>query len=310
MIKKVLFSLICVISIIGCSKQPSIDNATMLDGDKISDPSIANPAGYLVSFDTSKRNLNTPVLIAVHGYTATTFEWDEFRHWADSVGGIYVSQVLLGAHGRTYDIFEKSTWSDWQKPIIDEYKRLDSIGFKNISLVGSSTGGPLILEMLYSGKIATCIHQPKHIMLIDPIVISSDKTLSLVDYVGPAIGYVKSQLDSGEQGHWYQYRPATTLSQLLTLIDNVREKLQSGIVFPSTMTFKVYKSIKDPAADPVSAVLLYNGIKMSDGSKIEVAMENSNLHVFTRLHGRNTYTVSDKNLQIVTFKDFQKILTH
>jgi carboxylesterase len=282
----------------------------MLDGDKISDPSIANPAGYLVSFDTSKRNLNTPVLITVHGYTATTFEWDEFRHWADSVGGIYVSQVLLGAHGRTYDIFEKSTWIDWQRPIIDEYKRLDSIGFKNISLVGSSTGGPLILEMLYSGKIATCTHQPKHIMLIDPIVISSDKTLSLVDYVGPAIGYVKSQLDSGEQGHWYQYRPATTLSQLLTLIDNVREKLQSGMVFPSTMTFKVYKSIKDPAADPVSAVLLYNGIKMSDGSKIEVAMENSSLHVFTRLHGRNTYTVSDKNLQIETFKDFQKILSH
>jgi carboxylesterase len=310
-ITKISIFIICLTILAGCSKQPPIDDS-MLDGDKISDPSIAHPENYLVSYKytnpTPQQKL-TPVILAVHGYSATTFEWDEFRHYADSIGGIYVSQILLGGHGRDYNTFKKSTWRDWQRPIINEYRRLDSLGYTNISLIGSSTGGPLIVEMIYSGKISKYV-QPKHVMFIDPIVISSDKTLSLVDYVGPVVGYVKSQLDSGEQGHWYQYRPQETLNQLLTLIDDVRIKLEKGIVLPQNTTCKVYKSIHDGSADPVSAVLLYKGIKESDGSRISVEMENSSLHVFTRLHGRNSYTLKDKGLQIKTFEDFLHIINH
>ena len=311
-IKTILTFVIFMAMVVGCSKQPSIDDETMLDGDKIFDPSIAHLEQYLVSYEYANptaQQKNTPVVLAVHGYSATTFEWDEFRHWADSVGGIYVSQILLGGHGRDYTIFKNSTWADWQQPIINEYRRLDSLGFTNISLLGSSTGGPLIVEMISSGKISRYV-RPAHVLLIDPIVISSDKTLSLVDYVGPVVGYVKSQLDSGEIGHWYQYRPQETLNQLLDLIEIVRKKLEKGIVLPAGTTCKVYKSIHDASADPVSAVLLYNGMKKSDGSRIDVEMENSNLHVFTRLQGRNSYSQQDKELQVKTFKDFQNILSH
>lgn len=304
--------LCCVVVLLGCNKQPPIDDATMLDGGNLNleDPSIAHPEKYLTSYgipNPTEQQKQTPVIIAVHGYSATTFEWDEFHQWADSVGGINVSQVLLGGHGRSYEAFKKATWEDWQKPIIEEYKRLDSLGFQNISMIGSSTGCPLIVEMIASGKISNFV-LPKHVMLVDPIVISSDKTLSLVDYVGPVIGYVKSQLDSGEQGHWYQYRPQESLQQLLNIIDLVRSKLEDGITLPQYSTMKVYKSIKDPAADPVSAVLLYKGIKKNNGGKIDVEMVNSSLHVFTRLHGRNKYSAQDKKLQLDTFKDIYQIL--
>lgn len=66
-----------------------------------------------------------PVLIAAHGYSASTFEWDELRKYADSVkSGILISQVLLGGHGRTYQDFKNSTWRDWQASILNEYKNL------------------------------------------------------------------------------------------------------------------------------------------------------------------------------------------
>lgn len=311
MVNKILLFVFFILIFCACSKQPPIDNAIMLDGNQINDPSIEHPEKYLVSYEfpnPTAQQKQMPVIIAVHGYSATTFEWDELNLWTDSVGGFYVSQILLGGHGRDYENFKKSSWSDWQQPIIDEYTRLVSLGYTNISFVGSSTGGTLILEMIYSGKISNNI-QPKHIMFIDPIVISSAKTLSLIDYVGPAIGYIKTQLDPGEQGHWYQYRPHETLNQLLDLINIVRKKLEDGIVLPTSTTLKVYKAINDGAADPVSAVLLYQGIKKSDGGKIDVEMIKSNLHVFTRLHGRNSFSSADKELQIATFKDLLRIIS-
>ena len=41
--------LIFLLGMSACSKSPEIDNATMLDGDQIFDPSLYNPAKYLVS---------------------------------------------------------------------------------------------------------------------------------------------------------------------------------------------------------------------------------------------------------------------
>ena len=303
-------SVIILVNNTGCNKQPAIDEEVMLDGDNIYDPSITDSAKYLVSAaipDPSQLQKETPVVIAVHGYSATTFEWDEFRQWSDSIGKYYVSQVLLGGHGRDYEAFKKATWQDWQQPIIDEYKKLDAKGFQKISLIGSSTGCPLILNLVYSGKISIC-RNPKHILFIDPIIIPSNKSLTLVDFVGPAIGYAKANLDSGEQGHWYQYRPQESLNQLLDIITLVRKKLEDGITLPQNTTLKVYKAEKDNSADPISAVLLYKGVKNSNGSHISVEMVNSSLHVFTRLKGRNIVTSKDKVLQIKTFEDIASII--
>ena len=303
----VLYLIIVSVWFTSCSSTPDIDNATMLDGTVINDPSLAHPENYLVSSYIStptEAQKNTPVIICAHGYTATTFEWDELRAFADSANTFYVSQVLLGAHGRTYEEFKSSSWENWQTSIIDEYQQLSSKGFKNIYLAGSSTGAPLIINMVKKGFLADYV-APKGIFLVDPIVVSSNKTLTLVGLLGPILGYLTIDLSAGEQGHWYVYRPQETLKQLMLLINQTRIDLEKGITLPANTYMKVYKSSSDATADPVSAVMIYKGMRTASGGNIDVEMVNSNLHVFTRLAGRDEVTAADSQRQYNAFEDME-----
>ncbi|ARV05816.1 esterase [Polaribacter sp. SA4-10] len=309
--KNILLKLfvISLLILTGCSSDPEIDNATMLDGDQIFDASLYNPTKYLVSKainNPTTDQKNTPVVIAVHGYSATTFEWDEFRTYADANANILISQVLLGGHGRTYKEFKNSTWKNWQTPIMTEYNALREKGYTNINFAGSSTACPLVLELIKSGKIAD--NGMKNIFLIDPIVIPSDKLLTLIGLVGPMIGYFEATNTATEDNYWYHFRPQETLNELLDLIDIVRKYLQKGYQLPAGTQLKVYKSIKDDTADAVSAVLIYKGLKNSDGSTIDVQMIDSELHVVTRLEGRDTITQKDRDTQKQVFDNMLMLL--
>ena len=291
-------ALLVFVLLASCAKSPDINNETMLDGDQIFDMSLINPEDFLISArypNPSEVLKNTPVVIAAHGFSASTFEWQEFSEFAETKGTFLVSQVLLGGHGRSHEEFKNATWKDWQSSIIDEYNKLSQLGYKNIYLIGSSTGCPLIINMVKTNALTRA--KPKGIYLIDPIVISSNKTLTLVNALGPVLGYTTTNLDSGEEGHWYVYRPYQALIQLMELIDLVRKDLQHGITLPEGTKMKTYKSTVDDAADPVSAVLIYQGMKRSDGSKTAVEMVDSKLHVFTRLRGRESVTQADRDLQ-------------
>ena len=302
--------LLVIVALSSCSKDPDIDE-TMLDGDQIFDPSIYDPAQYLVSVainNPGEVQKNTPVVIAVHGYSASTFEWDEFRSYCNSKTNVLVSQVLLGGHGRTYEDFKNSTWEEWQEPIITEYDALRAKGYTNISFAGSSTACPLVLDLIKKGKIGD--NGMKHIFLVDPIIVPSDKLLTVIGLVGPMIGYLETTMTNEEEGHWYHFRPQETLQQLLNLIDKSRKDLQKGYNLPSGTMMKVYKSIKDPTADAVSAVLIYKGLKNSDGSNIDIEMIDSELHVVTRLNGRDNITQYDRDIQLQVFDDMYNILIH
>lgn len=293
--------------LVGCNPVPEIDNETMLDGDQIFDASIANPEKYLVSAylpNPTDVEKSKPVIIAAHGYTATTFEWDELREYADSANTFLVSQVLLGGHGTTYTDFKASSWHDWQSSIVEEYIKLSNMGFRNIYMAGSSTGAPLIIQLFKSGFFNDYT-KPKGVFLVDPIIVSSNKTLTLVCLLGPVLGYTTVTLDSGEQGKWYVYRPQETLKQLMELIDLTRIDLQKGITLPIGTYMKVYKSAVDETADPVSAVLIYKGVKTATGKNIDVEMIDSRIHVFTRLKGRSGVLGSDVEKQAKTFKDIE-----
>ena len=261
----IYFSAIFLLAVVftACNPTPEIDNASMLDGNQIFDLTLTQAQKYLVSEylpNPSALEKNIPVIIAAHGYTATTFEWDELRTYADSAKTFLVSQVLLGGHGRTYEEFKASTWKDWQSSIIDEYTKLSNKGFKNIYLAGSSTGAPLIIQMVKSNFFAGYT-LPKGIFLVDPIVVSSNKTLTMVGLLGQVLGYTSVELANGEKGKWYVYRPQETLKQLMSLIDLTRKDLETGIVLPANTYMKVYKSAIDETADPVSAVMIYKGMK-------------------------------------------------
>ncbi len=301
-IKYFLFIAIIVAS--SCAGSPDIDDVTMLDGDQIFDLSLTNPEDFLISAKyriPTEAQKNTPVVIAAHGFSASTYEWGELAEFAAEKGSFLVSQVLLGGHGRTHEDFKNATWKDWQASIIDEYTKLNALGYTKIYLIGSSTGCPLIINMVKSEVFSGV--KPKGIYLIDPIVISSNKTLTLVNALGPVLGYTTSNLPDGEKGHWYVYRPYQALKQLMALIDLTRKNLEKGITLPQGTKMKTYKTTVDDAADPVSAVLIYKGMKMSDGSATEVEMHNSKLHVFTRLRGRDNVNQSDKDLQHRVFNE-------
>jgi carboxylesterase len=304
--KNIFIKLLLILSLFfaACSDSPEIDNETMLDGDQIFDPSLYNPEQYLVSLsidNPSSTQKNKPVIIAVHGYSGSTFEWDEFRAFSAINADILISQVLLGGHGRTYEEFKKSTWKDWQKPIMAEYNALREKGYTNISFAGSSTACPLVLNLIKEGSIGD--NGMKNIFLIDPIVIPSDKTLTLVGLVGPMLGYFEATNTTIESNYYYRFRPQETLNELLDLIDKVRKDLQKGYKLPTGTQLKVYKSIKDDVADAVSAVLIYKGLKNSDNSPINIEMLHSELHVVTRLNGRDDVTQKDRNIQQQVFED-------
>jgi len=109
--------------------------------------------------------LSRPIILAVHGYSATTFEWHEFKDWSNE-STYRISQVLLDGHGRDYDSFKASKWEDWRSAITDEYEKLIALGYTKISIAGSSTGGTLILELVKSGYFNSHLH-PKNLFLID-----------------------------------------------------------------------------------------------------------------------------------------------
>jgi carboxylesterase len=303
--RKLILLAIAALTLTDCSKEPAIDD-TMLDSGLYFDLSLYEPAKYLVSASNPNPTAEEavkPVIIAIHGYGATTFEWDEFRSWAGNRTDFSISQVLLGGHGRDYKSFKESSWKDWQKPIMDEYEKLEQQGYKNISFAGSSTGSTLILDLLANGYFDTRL-KPKHVFLVDPIIVPSNKLLSLAGLIGPMIGYTTVENTAGEEKYYYHYRPQETLNELRKVINKLRTDLENGITLPAATTLKVFKSEKDDVADPVSAVLIYKGIRSSTGERIAVRMVSSDLHVFTRLNLRaNTATTQDVQNQIITFQE-------
>jgi len=306
-----LFSVLLLISIsfAACNKTPQIDDS-MLDGEKIFDPSLYDSAKYLVSMrikNPTTAQINMPVLIAAHGYSATTFEWDDFRAYSDTKGGILISQVLLGGHGRTYDDFKNASWSDWQASIMDEYKALRKKGYNNINFVGSSTACPLMIDLIENNRIDA--NSMRHILMVDPIITPSDKMLTLVGVLGPMLGYLESNMSEEEEGHWYHFRPQETLKELMKLIDKTRKDLENTVYLPSGVHVKIYKSIHDPTADAISALMIYKGLFNRDGSHIDVEMLESNIHVVTRLNGRENVNQNDRDIQKHVFDDMYQILT-
>jgi len=302
--KKIFIAIVSLLLIAGCAKTPVVP-ASELGGGVIMDPSLTDPAAYRISVsqpNPTAAQAQIPVVICSHGYSASTFEWDEFRTWSNNTNKYYIDQVLLAGHGTTYAAFQASTWHDWESSIEDEYNLLVQEGYKNIDFAVSSTSCTLMLDMVHRGVFNNA-STTVHIFLIDPIIIPSNKLLSVVGIVGSMLGYVTADNAPGEDVYYYHYRPQETLQQLENVLNTVRTELQEGITLPKNVYVKVYKSIKDPSADPISAVLVYNGIKTSSGGRIDLDFINSDIHVFTRLALVPNVTSLDRQNQVYAFTD-------
>jgi len=283
-----------------CSDPTITDD--LLDGDAIFDPSLYNPEEYLISAkypSPTPEDLDKHIILAVHGYSATTFEWEEFKDW--SVNPSYrISQVLLDGHGRDYESFKASSWRDWSSAIKREYEQLIDLGYTKISIVGSSTGGTLILELVSSGYFNSRLH-PKNLFLVDPLVVSSNKLQSIAGIVGPMLVYVEVDQSAEEDKYWYRFRPHETINELNEVMKVVRKDLEDGVKLPSGTYLKVFHSLHDPVASTTSSVLIFKGLKTNAGGKIDVQLMNSDIHVFTRLSLRNNVTALQVANQLDAF---------
>lgn len=300
--KKINFLLICtLVSFTFSCSGPTITD-DLLDGEVIFDPSLYNPEQFLVSSkypSPTPTDLDKHIILAIHGYSASTFEWQEFKDWSTNPS-YRISQVLLGGHGRDYDAFKNSTWEDWRSSITTEYEKLIAQGYTKISLVGSSTGGTLLLELVNSGYFNNQLH-PKNIFLVDPIVVSSNKLQTISGIVGPMIVYAETDQTAAENNYWYRFRPYETINELNDVIIVVRKGLENGMTLPSGTYLKVFHSLHDPVASTTSAVLIYKGLKTSSGGKIDVQLMDSDIHVFTRLSLRSDVTNLQKSNQLDAF---------
>lgn len=281
--------------------EPDLTN-DLLDGNVIFDPSLYNPEQFLVSAkypNPTQDDLDKHIILAIHGYTATTFEWQEFKDWSTNPS-YRISQVLLDGHGRDYDSFKKSSWKDWRSAITREYEKLVALGYTKISLAGSSTGGTLLLQLVSSGYFNSHLH-PKNIFLVDPIVVPTNKLQTIAGIVGPMIVYSEVNQTAEENKYWYRFRPYETILELNNVMKIVRKDLEDGITLPSETYLKVFHSVHDPVASTTSSVLIYKGLKTNKGGKIDIQLMDSDIHVFTRLNLRFDVSVLQKVNQLDAF---------
>jgi carboxylesterase len=298
----------CQINDVECDKECQ---EYWMDGANVNDSLYNDPSHRVAQRYPAPDSalLKKPVIIAVHGFTASTFEWSELWDWAEQrrLAGMdttLVSLVLLGGHGRDIGDFQASTWHDWGKPILAEYDSVVAKGYTHISLVGSSTGATLLLQYLAKGEFSKRKVAPRWFFFIDPIVTPSSKILSLANAVGPILGNSPNDdLDSAEKAYWYTNRPAEDLAELYDLINAVKNELEDGITLPAGSQAKEWKSKHDGSADPVSALQIYKGLYGADGAHIEAQMVDSRKHVFTRLRGRSNVSAADSALQKAVFEE-------
>jgi carboxylesterase len=150
-----------------------MDSPTTMD-------SALNDSGALVSLrtpeptDAQKRQ---PVCVLVHGFSASSFEWQEFLSYAKNQVNerVLFSSVVLGGHGRDYNAFKDASYQDWIAPIIDEVTRLQRVGYTNISLFGISAGATGLLHSVLTDQIDG--HAIRQLILMDPYIIPQDKSI-------------------------------------------------------------------------------------------------------------------------------------
>jgi carboxylesterase len=251
-----------------------------MDSPLTADPSLSDPS-FLVSTRTpapTEADLDTPVIVAVHGFGASTYEWVELRDYAEQ-RGVYVSLVLLGGHGRDLDVWVGTDENDWAEPILAELRALDALGYRHVSVAGSSTGGTLLVRALLHQALDG-LRPPEQLMLVAPFIESLDKRLYVAPFIGPVLNNVPGNNTRDERELFYYNRPAPVFYPLMDLLNEVAGALRGpGVALPSGTRMTVWLG-DDPIVSPQSATLLLEGVR--GDHPVDFIAVTSDLHVHTR----------------------------
>lgn len=255
-----------------CSTSYVITAGDLDDGTK---PKKSVLVSELVSSPTDAQKA-TKVAVLAHGYSASTYEMQALQEYLEGKGYL-VSNVLLGGHGTSVHDFEKTTWKDWGRPVQEEYQKLRTLGFRDVSVVGASTGGTLFLEMLSSKKLNP---PPKRVVLVGTLVNFREKSIAFTGILG-WLGAKSAPNNLGQNavGNWYRNRPVGTLRSLVDLAEIVKDRLRQGIALESGSKALIIQSDGDPTVDPESAKLILAGLQ----GDVSLRMLHSKQHVPIRV---------------------------
>lgn len=286
--RRLAIALLALVPLTGCPTAYEIRTGD-LDSGLVSGATVkADLVSVTVPAPTDQQKA-TPVVIAVHGFTATPFEMQDAATYLRGQG-LLVSKVLLGGHGTSLAKFELSDWQDWQAPIVEEYKALKAKGYQKITFLTASTGGTLVIEALSRDAFAP---QPPRIVMVSPIAEFKDKRAG---YLVPLswLGVSAAQKVTGTAvGHWYRNRPVSTISSLIDLTEIVKDRLRKRIALASDSRVLILQPKGDQTVDPVSASLIDEGLK---GGTHKVEMVESDLHVPIRPDGVDEHTFTAEEL--------------
>jgi carboxylesterase len=278
-----LFATGLTVCLAGCTPIEYEDH--WMDSPATEDPSLSD-SSFLVSTritSPSAQDLATPVIIAAHGFGASTYEMIELKDYAEPQG-VYVSVVLLGGHGRSIEEWGLTDEEEWGASIIEEYRALDALGYTNISVATTSTGGTLLLRSIHQGDLDSLV-APKHLLFLSPFIVSLDDRLYLAPLIGPILNNVPSNNNEMEKEMYYTNRPQVVFTPLMNLLNGVTNSLDNeGISLPSGTRAHVWHADEDGIVSEESVTKMENGIQSDE--PIGVTIVDTDLHPFTRGMGR------------------------
>jgi carboxylesterase len=230
----------------------------------------------------------SPVMVLVHGFSASTFEFDAFKKaMSKKAPSIMYSSVIMGGHGRDYQSFKAASYSDWVAPIRDEVEKLTSMGYERIILFGVSTGATGILHLILDDQLA--LGAIAHVLLMDAYVKPKDASLFFV----PVIQYVVKNTRSGaarsiETRHWHVNRPTSALVELLRLVKLVQGQLKNLNAYDGP-PMTLFTAKNDPTADTRGSDLVSSKV---DGARL--VRYDSDRHVIIESQAKLDWTDIDQ----------------
>lgn len=279
-----------------------------MDSPLTEDPSVAeDDARVSLRFPSpTAAQLATPVIVTAHGFSASSYEWVEFRDYAEGrvdgePKGALVSLCVLAGHGRSTEAWAETTWKEWSDPTLEEYRALRALGYQRVYLALSSTAGALFVSDLLEGAFDD-VAPPDGVYMVAPLVVLGEKLIYTMDFIGWAVGSVENDVNEEERKLFYTNVPAHVLSELRMAAESAENALREGVSLPPDMNVRVVGGAGDTVVDPVSFDLVGDGL-LPDGGSVAFEELDTDIHVHTRGVARTDFTDADIALQLETFDD-------
>ncbi len=240
-------------------------------------------------------------IIALHGFSSAPKEVLELSKFIHKKGFNVYAPRLKG-HGTSSKDLKNTTWEDWYLSVCRAIA-LATLKYKNIFIIGFSTGG--LLALLSTKK---CYKQIKGVICINAALNLNDIRIKTIL---PAISfwndlveafnvndYAKEYIDNNSENPEVNYNRhyIDSINQLNLLMKKTKKYIHK-IKTPTC----IIQAKNDPVVNPSSAYEIYSKIK---SEKKDILMLDLNNHIIVK--GNNTKELFEKIYSFLIFLEKDK----